>query len=551
MGDRPPRLPPGRKSDATFWRRGAWAQPGYWSPRREPWWPLLPGWQRAVLKAAPVALGWGWLNHWTATITVLLVSAAAFIGFLAWRAREFRPVHHFRWVRPARRAVTTELGVPPAQFKVARNREEVTIGLPPDRVLDANAQKSLEYVVAERLAICAAPTWKQHGGAPSLILHRVEPPPSDVAWADLEADVDQAERDQLVVGVGADRKIVKASLTQDSPHFAISMGSGAGKSNLVAFWLLQELRRGAVALILDAKWMSHSWLFKDMAAEYGQLPCVRYCRRTEDLHNALCWLDGEIERRSQVADRINNTRGDALRQLGTVGPRLWVVAEEMNMAADRLKDYWAGIRQKGQPARSPAFKGFSATSQAGRALDVHMIAVAQQMTAASVGGGAVRENFGVRCLSRYTLNSWRMLCGDLPMPPSVTAPGRVQCVTGPDVDEAQTPLMDLEEARDLVLASDMTPAPAGMPGIASDVLSPTVLPANVPALVGAEQGIVVQQPSRPPGTMTLREAVEAKWWPTIDAARQARQRAKPEEMGMEGPAALYRVSDLAAIRSSR
>ena len=34
--------------------------------------------------------------------------------------------------------------------------------------------------------------------------------------------------------------------------------------------------RGSVALVLDAKWISHPWTFKDMDAEYGQLPNVAY-----------------------------------------------------------------------------------------------------------------------------------------------------------------------------------------------------------------------------------------------------------------------------------
>lgn len=550
MPDRPPRLPPGRKSDATFWRRGTYAEPSYWSPRREPWWPLLPGWQRALFKAVPFVLAWGWVTHHAATITVLAVAAGGFTGLLGWRVRQFRPVHYFRWVRPARRAITTELGVPPAEFKVAKDRAQVTIGLPPDRVLDDKEQKALEYVVTERLAICASPAWKQHGGRPLLILNRIEPPPSLVTWADLEAAVDLAGPDELIVGIGADHKIVKVSLKLDSPHFAISAGSGFGKSHLMAFWLLQELRRGAIALILDAKWMSHPWVFKDMDAEYEQLPCVRYCRRTEDLHDAMCWLDREIERRSQVADRINNTKGEALSHLGTVGPRLWVVAEEMNIASTRLKDYWAVQRAlvKGLPALSPAFKGFAATSQAGRALAVHEMAAAQMMTAASVGGGAVRENFGVRCLGRYTANSWKMLAGDLPMPPSVTAPGRVQCIVGPDVIEAQTPLMDFEQVRELVLDSDMTPVPHDMPGIASDVLRPTVLPVDALAIGASDQGIDLGN-TRPAGTVTLREAVDGGLLKMkLETAQRASTRPGwPPDQGKDGRAYLYRISDLKKV----
>lgn len=540
------------RTNATWLRRSHGDRPVLHPTGHAVRWHHWPRLWRAGIRAAgtlgAAALGWLLFTRRQVTLDAGGAAAGLAVVAVAWRVHRLQPVHHFRWVRPARRAVTTELGTAPAAFKVARDRSQVTIGLPSDRVLGANEQKALEYVATERLAICATPTWKQSGGSPVLILNRVEPPPSLVTWADLEAAVGLAGPDELIVGIGADRKIVKVSLTQDSPHFAISAGSGFGKSNLVAFWLLQELRRGAIALILDAKWMSHPWVFKDMDAEYGQLPCVRYCRRTEDIHDALCWLDGEIDRRSQVADRIVNARGDFLRQLGTVGPRMWVVAEEMNMATPRLKDYWAAIRQKGQPARSPALKGFAATSQGGRALNMHEMAVAQMMTALSTGGGDVRENFGVRCLGRYTLNSWKMLAGDLPMPPSVTAPGRVQCVVGPDVIEAQTPLMDLECVREMVMDSDMTPVPHDMPGIASDVLRPTVLPVDALAIEAPDQGIDLGNP-RPPGTVTLREAVEGGLLKMkLETAQRASTRPGwPPDQGKDGRAYLYRISDLEKV----
>ena len=51
---------------------------------------------------------------------------------------------------------------------------------------------------------------------------------------------------------------------------------------------------------------------------------------------------------------------------------------------------------------------------AGRAVKMHLIVIGQMLTAESLGGGAVRENIGVRCLARYTQNSWKMLAGRHP-----------------------------------------------------------------------------------------------------------------------------------------
>ena len=87
------------------------------------------------------------------------------------------------------------------------------------------------------------------------------------------------------------------------------MGTGGGKSNTAAFWLVQELMRGACALILDAKWFSHPWTFKDMDAEYGQLPNVAYARTTEHLHNAMVWLGVELQRRTEVSRPAREREG--------------------------------------------------------------------------------------------------------------------------------------------------------------------------------------------------------------------------------------------------
>ena len=83
----------------------------------------------------------------------------------------------------------------------------------------------------------------------------------------------------------------------------MAMGTGGGKSNAAAFWLVQELMRGASRSSSTPSGISHPWTFKDMDAEYGQLPNVAYARTTADLHNAMVWLGVELQRRTEVADR--------------------------------------------------------------------------------------------------------------------------------------------------------------------------------------------------------------------------------------------------------
>jgi hypothetical protein len=345
-------------------------------------------------------------------------------------------------------------------------------------------------------------------------------------------------------GIGKKRAEVFVSTKLDSPHFGEAMGTGAGKSNAAAFWLIQELMRGSVALVLDAKWISHPWTFKDMDAGYGQLPNVAYARTTEQLHNAMIWLGVELQRRTEAADRYVNAKGDIL---GDVGPPLWIIAEELNLATPRLKQYWASIRGQDDPKRSPALDGLAAVSFAGRAVRMHLVVIGQMLTAASLGGGDVRENIGVRMMARYTANSWKMQT-DLPMPPPSDVPGRVQIIASGSVREAQVPLMDFEQCRELAVSGTVTPCPDGMPGIGQR--------SHVPLLTSSQQApdqqFVLPSPSgRPPGTMTLREAAAEGLFPSLPAARKAVQRRSLEPAGKDGAAHLYFIAELIkTVRSS-
>ena len=260
------------------------------------------------------------------------------------------------------------------------------------------------------------------------------------------------------------------SLKDDSPHFLISMGTGAGKSTTAAFWVVQALMRGDIVLFLDPKQHSHPWAFKDMDAEFDQLPNIAYVRRVPDLHDAMAWLGNELDARNRIATMGMNSKGKVIK--GDVGPRIFIICEEVNLAEGPLKQYWAENRGEGDPKKSPAFTGLGAVAFAGRAVKMHLVVIGQMVTAAVLGGGAVRENMGVRCLARYTQNSWKMQAGDTPMPPSPSVTGRVQCIASGEVREAQVPYVDIEEdtsrLRELAMSGTVTPCPPGMPGAVPD-----------------------------------------------------------------------------------
>jgi hypothetical protein len=513
-------------------------------------WHWLPRGVRALIRTGSAVLALlaaaGLAFETMLTLMLLGLSLAAAAGYAAWRIyggiRRYR--HYRTWERPLHRALTPVLGAPPARLAIERDRSAVSVHLPETFIGEDRIREGIVRAVTTRLGLEAPDaSWKLDGKAPVVTFTRSQPPPSRVRWADVEQAIRDAGPADLMCGIGKKSAEVFVSTKLDSPHFGEAMGTGAGKSNAAAFWLIQELMRGACALVLDAKWISHPWTFKDMDAGYGQLPNVAYARTTEQLHNAMIWLGVELQRRTEAADLYVNAKGDIL---GDVGPTLWIIAEELNLAIPRLKQYWASIRGKEDPKRSPALDGMAAVSFAGRAVRMHLIVIGQMLTAASLGGGDVRENIGVRMMARYTANSWKMQT-DLPMPPPSDVPGRVQIIASGTVREAQVPLMDFEQCRELAVAGTVTPCPDGMPGIAR--VSHVPLPS--PSDTASDLPFVLGQPSgRPPGTITLREAAAEGLFRSLDAARKAVQRRELEPAGRDGTANLYYVADLAkTIRS--
>ena len=542
-------------------------------------WHWRPGWHRAAARVTTATLaamtGYGLLIARTATVAAFVTLAAIIAGYVAWRiirgvrrwARAIAwdrdhpwqsawgavvvPWRHYAFYRrPLMLALAAELGQRPGRVRIALDRSRVTIGVPPGFTGADKGKEAIARTVASKLALEAAePAWKLSGTSrPRVTYTLTQPPPGYLTWDDVAADIAAARPDQLISGAGKRGAIVKVSLELDSPHFGDISGTGGGKSQQAAFRMVQVLRRGDIVLILDAKRFSHSWAFKDMDAEYGLLPNVAYCRTVTDLHNAMCWLGEELDRRNEIAERTIDAKG---RVHGDVGPRLWIIAEEMNLAHGALKQYWAEIRGPDDPKKSPAFTGLGAVSFAGRAVKMHLDVIGQMLRADVLGGGDVRENIGVRMLTRYTQNSWKMQAGDIAMPPPSRVPGRWQQLASGEVTEVQVPYVDMEQARELAVGGIVTACPPGMPGRAG-VLS-VAHPALPPGV--SDQQVVVGHAEEVAVGLTIKEALaEGVFGPLgLEAARKRVHRAGLKDTGRRGDGSYtYARADLfAAARDGR
>lgn len=127
---------------------------------------------------------------------------------------------------------------------------------------------------------------------------------------------------------------------------------------------------GAVLLILDPKRISHMWA--------RGLPNVAYARDDHELHAALLWLAGEVAWRNREADKSADVEGNVH---GDVGPRIFVIAEELNAMMKRLRAYWRTVRESGDPVRSPALDALDEVMFTGRQVRVNVLMIGQRLSA--------------------------------------------------------------------------------------------------------------------------------------------------------------------------
>jgi hypothetical protein len=545
-----------RPGTKAFTRNGH-ARRWWYRPRR-----VRAAW-RSSSTTVVLAVLWGLAYHTAVTVAVLLGAAAAVTlgaALAAWRW--YRGWSHRRqWVRPTHLVAAPLVGLPvatdPAEWLIInRDRSRVVIMLPPAWKGEAAERSRLVDVVSARLALDAPEVrWALAGAKPRVELTQSTPPPARVSLADAMPALESAKDDEFVWGIGRKLAVVKTSLSGDSPHAGLSMGSGAGKSVTARSLLAQQLARGAIGIVLDVKMISHQWA--------ANLPNVVIYRRPAEIHDALIWLGEEVNRRNEVAlagaDMDGNVNAD-------VGPRLVIVFEEMNAAIAQLKSYWQGIRTKDDPKRSPALTALDLVSFTGRQVKAHLVYIGQRLSnQATGGGGDGRENIGVIAFARYRATTWKMLAPDFPMPAKNLTPGRVQVVSD-SVRECQGIFMAPAEARAWSVSGIVSPLPYGMPGarhsdatsvapgaidVAENVAPDTAVSGtSVAVRTDPDLCVVTGASLAPSGPVSLREAVEAGVMSglTLGAARLRRHRdpSFPAAVERDGTTELYALDDLIA-----
>lgn len=403
---------------------------------------LLPGYKRFLYARFPIMVAPA------AAVAFMVEPGQASLASLGLATLAARELDNYRRVRKFRRQVIEPVAAGLAgamREKYVKGRGHLWVNIPADFRDTADAvitaqlpttwigeegdRARMARLVAERLNLEeVTPTWTWDTGQHTATFRVPPKPPRSVSFAEGMAMLEGLGDEEIAMGAGPNGKRVTLSLAGDSPHGLLAAGSGAGKSELLAYAVGQFMRRGYGVLVADAKYTSHMWL--------RRVPGVAYASESEDMHYALLWLDSEVMSRA----RFVSMGGDP----DTLKP-IVAILEEMNSARARLDAYWKSVRETGQPALSPAMQAMTNVASMGRELRVHVFMAGQSITAKTTGGPEGRENFAGRAMARATSNQWKMLAPQIkPAPTKRQAPGRWHLVVGDTLLEFQAPFMDLK-----------------------------------------------------------------------------------------------------------
>jgi len=517
--------------------------------------------------------------HGTGTGTVLIVAAAGTAALAAATLvivhAACRVAHYFQWVRPLHRAVHKPAGWdeskrPWTYLTVPRNRAEgaggplrnllarvgplrqrgigrggVVVTMAPNFDYSDNHKKTVVNVVVGKLALgtpAAADepgrgdvtvTWVPDGGHGYVQFRPRAQMPERAMFSepDVRRLLEESRPSKPVIGLTRDRKPVAVDLDTESPHVLLSAGTGGGKSSTIRTIAAQLMFHGADVTVIDVKRHSHGW---------ARLPGVMYARDISEIHRVLIQLGRLGHDRNRAWDDVD------IDETGPMFTRKVIICEELNATMSVLRQWWKDNRDPGEPVTSPAVTALGQILFMGRAVRIHVLAIAQMATAKDMGGPEMRENYAVRILARYTANAAKMLVPECNLPASTRHPGRAQVCIGGVATETQVIYMTEREARGWVEAKRF-PLGLTVAGVASR---------EDPALLGKQPATVAAAPSpelsTPDGLapVSLLEASSDKGRGIVllkhDALRQAALRDPefPAPVGHRGQARLYGPTSL-------
>jgi hypothetical protein len=431
------------RTDSSFFIRGTKI---FTDTGRATRWAKLAGWQRATWRvgvpAAVVAGTWLHVAHPLAFWLVLTVITAPGILALALLitrlAKERRQRKTVR--KPLTKALAPVLDMVPEEVDralvlPAPGREEIRVPLPDHFSGEAKRVAEINRIVHQRVG----GEWDlepNYRVAPFYFHFTPTPAPPGPFNLTERPEVLEAiyatTQDKPVLGLGTRAEVVKLDFTGEIAHLAASIGTGGGKSSLLRFLMAQFAYHGCRDFeVIDVKMVSLEGM--------EDLPGLRYHRHIQECWGAIARIRKEMERRYEI--RMKNPT--------KVFPRKIALLEEQNAFAELTRVHW---KDQGGKGTAPVWSDITLILTMARQVNINLIGMYQRMSAKASGGGELRDQYGLKLLSRFSPQAWDALVGTRPRGVSSAIPGRAIAIMGELHRTVQIPFVSPEVAMQLALS---------------------------------------------------------------------------------------------------
>ena len=231
----------------------------------------------------------------------------------------------------------------------------------------------------------------------------------------VQAAIEACEPGELLLGLDERSLPVTKSMTGETPMWALSVGSGGGKSSFLQMIITQLVGQGATVVGCDVKMASISCFEGVQGIHLYTDP-----GNVSDMRSAIAWVAREVEARNYVKKQ------DPAKDF----QRLTLVLEEGNEFGDASKAWWNDNKEKSDPAADPIWGDIASIMRMGRHVNVTIIGVFQDLRESAVGNRGLRNMFRLLMLGNFNANQWKMIVNTSPVPESVDKAGRMLIIEG-------------------------------------------------------------------------------------------------------------------------
>ncbi|OYP09975.1 hypothetical protein CFC35_41910 [Streptomyces sp. FBKL.4005] len=422
-------------------------------------WPCWPYAARALVRVELTALVLVWLvPAWRTAAILAAIAAAALFGAVARRLTPPKPGDDEIYGPRLWAILRGDLGLPadeplerwlhlPQQLHAADAR--IVIRLPWDLRGGQDKKDQITALLNSRLPgewVGRFTFTGEH--ATAVYTHKPPPKPKapdpeppaavDIWDPKVQEILDVLGPDEFYLGQDENDAPVIQKMADEQAHWALSVGSGGGKSAMLQWLAVQMLMKRGTVVAIDPKMVSLTPLIGTKGVHSYINP-----EDPHDMRSVLMWA-------AEVVKARNYEKKNRIR---TAFEPLYVILEECNELADLLKEDYTATKQSGDPAGDPIWRdGVAKVLRLGREVNVHIIAVFQDFKDTQFGGVSLVPLFPFKIMGSYSERQWKRIIGtNIPMPPVQKKAGRMVLVldTG-DVTRIQVPYapFDPEKTKD-------------------------------------------------------------------------------------------------------